>query len=106
MLLTNCICDKVSKGQITIMKCITLFVHNVLVLICNCDSDPLVLLMRNLFLLGVSPVKPVIVQDEAGEEPEQEVENGHDCTEHHFAIAFEDSREPDSKDDNVKDDAE
>ena len=62
--------------------------------------------MRNLFLLGVSPVKPVIVQDEAGEEPEQEVENSHDCTEHHFAIVFEHSREPDSKDDNVKDDAE
>ena len=60
--------------------------------------------MRNLFLLGVSPVKPVIVQDEGGEEPEQEVENGHYCTEHHFAIAFEHSREPDSKDDNVKDD--
>ena len=75
-------------------------------LLSNCDSDSLVLLMRNLFLLGVSPVKPVIVQDEAGEEPEQEVEKSHDCTEHHFAIVFEWPRKPDSKDDNVKDDTE
>jgi hypothetical protein len=51
-------------------------------------------------LLGVSSVQPVIVQNEAGEEPVQKVENSHDCTEHHLAIVFEQYREPDSKEDN------
>ena len=62
--------------------------------------------MRNLLLLDVSPVKPVTVEDEAGVEPEQAVDDGHDCTEHHLAVALEESREVQSKDDNIKDDTE
>eukprot|EP00092_Neocalanus_flemingeri_P051961 GFUD01060589.1.p2 GENE.GFUD01060589.1~~GFUD01060589.1.p2 ORF type:complete len:143 (-),score=47.97 GFUD01060589.1:61-489(-) len=62
--------------------------------------------LRNIFLLDVSPVKPVIVEDEAGVEPDKPVDDGHDCTEHHLAIVTEHSREVYSKDDNVKDDRE
>ena len=64
------------------------------------------LMMRNILLLDVSSVKPVIVEDEAGVEPEQAVDDGHDCTEHHLAVMIEHSREVYSKDDNVKDDTE
>jgi len=60
--------------------------------------------VRNHFLFDVSPVKPVIVEDEAGEEPEQEVDDGHHCTEHYFPSSFEISGEIDANDDNIKDD--
>ena len=63
-------------------------------------------MMRNILLLDVSSVKPVIVEDEAGVEPEQKIDDGHDCTEHHLAVVIEHSGEVYSKDDNVKDDRE
>ena len=74
------------------------------ILVCNSNCDSLLLLVRNYFLFDVSPVKPVIVEDEAGEEPEQEVDDGHHCTEHYFPSSFEVSGEIDANDDNIKDD--
>ena len=74
------------------------------ILVCNSNCHSLLLLVRNYFLFDVSPVKPVIVEDEAGEEPEQEVDDGHHCTEHYFPSSFEVSGEIDANDDNIKDD--
>ena len=75
-------------------------------LISNSHSHSLMLMMRNILLLDVSPVKPVIVEDEAGVEPEQKIDNGHDCTEHHLAVVIKHSGEVYPKNDNVKDDTE
>ena len=51
------------------------------------------------------PVTPLLVQDVAGDKPEQEVEDPHDCTEL-CSVAGGPARVVDGKDDDVKEDTE